>query len=345
MGAEFAGRYPKVASRLQLEPDKCEDPHIERLLEGFAFLAARVHLKIDDDFPGDHRGVPQRRLPALHPAAAGHVAGGVPARSRTGKADDRLSDPARHAHVFAPRGRRALQVQELLRHHALAAHRLRRAMADAGPPVAPGQGPRGLRGLPARVPVPSRDHLREARARFAAPPPERRRQSGLHALRAALQQLPPDHRPRSDAGIEAEAGAAARHRAPPRRLCRGRGDAAVSRTVVPRLPAAAGVLHLPREVPLSRPLRVRRDPGRGVRRAGRVRLPHLALRAERPPPAPRGRRLAEDDPARLHAHRQPVPADLGAGAPRPAPTRISGRGRRPADVSPPRSSRSTRWSA
>ncbi|MGH7578939.1 MAG: type VI secretion system baseplate subunit TssF [Gemmatimonadales bacterium] len=51
MGAEFAGRYPKVASRLQLEPDKCEDPHTERLLEGFAFLAARVHLKIDDDFP------------------------------------------------------------------------------------------------------------------------------------------------------------------------------------------------------------------------------------------------------------------------------------------------------
>jgi type VI secretion system protein ImpG len=51
MGAEFAQRYPKVASRLQLEPDKCEDPHVERLLEGFAFLAARVHLKIDDDFP------------------------------------------------------------------------------------------------------------------------------------------------------------------------------------------------------------------------------------------------------------------------------------------------------
>lgn len=51
MGAEFAGRYPKVAGRLQLERDKCEDPHVERLLEGFAFLAARVHLKIDDDFP------------------------------------------------------------------------------------------------------------------------------------------------------------------------------------------------------------------------------------------------------------------------------------------------------
>ena len=51
MGAEFAERYPKVAGRLLLEPSKCEDPHVERLLEAFAFLAARVHLKIDDDFP------------------------------------------------------------------------------------------------------------------------------------------------------------------------------------------------------------------------------------------------------------------------------------------------------
>src|SRR5919201_5574151 len=51
MGAEFAEKYPKIASRLVLEPEKCEDPHVERLLEAFAFLAARVHLKIDDEFP------------------------------------------------------------------------------------------------------------------------------------------------------------------------------------------------------------------------------------------------------------------------------------------------------
>jgi type VI secretion system protein ImpG len=51
MGAEFAERYPKVASRLMLEPNKCEDPHVERILEAFAFLAARVHLRIDDDVP------------------------------------------------------------------------------------------------------------------------------------------------------------------------------------------------------------------------------------------------------------------------------------------------------
>lgn len=51
MGAEFARRYPKIAGQLQLEPTKSDDPHVERLLEGFALLAARVHLKLDDDFP------------------------------------------------------------------------------------------------------------------------------------------------------------------------------------------------------------------------------------------------------------------------------------------------------
>src|SRR5882762_1220894 len=49
--AQFAERHPKVASRLVLEPTKCEDPHVERLLEAFALLAARVHLKLDDEFP------------------------------------------------------------------------------------------------------------------------------------------------------------------------------------------------------------------------------------------------------------------------------------------------------
>ena len=51
MGAEFADKYPKIASRLVLGPNGSEDPHVERLMEAFAFLAARIHLKIDDDFP------------------------------------------------------------------------------------------------------------------------------------------------------------------------------------------------------------------------------------------------------------------------------------------------------
>ena len=52
MGAHFAEKYPKIAARLMLEESKeSEDPHVERLVEAFAFLAARVHLKLDDDFP------------------------------------------------------------------------------------------------------------------------------------------------------------------------------------------------------------------------------------------------------------------------------------------------------
>jgi len=51
LGAEFARKYPKIAGRLLLEPDKCEDPHTERLIEAFAFLSGRIHKKIDDDFP------------------------------------------------------------------------------------------------------------------------------------------------------------------------------------------------------------------------------------------------------------------------------------------------------
>src|SRR5882762_6699204 len=51
MGDEFARKYPQVAGRLLLDSDRCDDPHVSRLLEGFAFLAARVHRRIDDDFP------------------------------------------------------------------------------------------------------------------------------------------------------------------------------------------------------------------------------------------------------------------------------------------------------
>lgn len=51
VGGEFAQEYPKVAGRLGLEGFDCADPYVERLLEGFSFLAARVQLKIDAEFP------------------------------------------------------------------------------------------------------------------------------------------------------------------------------------------------------------------------------------------------------------------------------------------------------
>ena len=51
MGGEFAKEFPKIAARLGMDGFECADPYVERLLEGFAFLAARVQLKVDAEFP------------------------------------------------------------------------------------------------------------------------------------------------------------------------------------------------------------------------------------------------------------------------------------------------------
>lgn len=48
---EFAKAYPKIAGRLGLESMEVSDPYVERLIESFAFLAARVQLKLDSRFP------------------------------------------------------------------------------------------------------------------------------------------------------------------------------------------------------------------------------------------------------------------------------------------------------
>ena len=51
LAQEFARKYPAAAARLQLEPDRSADPHVERLIEAFALLSARVRHKLHDEFP------------------------------------------------------------------------------------------------------------------------------------------------------------------------------------------------------------------------------------------------------------------------------------------------------
>lgn len=51
MGAEFANEHPKIAGRLGINAETIEDPHVSRLIEGFAYLNARIQHKLDDDFP------------------------------------------------------------------------------------------------------------------------------------------------------------------------------------------------------------------------------------------------------------------------------------------------------
>src|ERR1700722_4177376 len=50
-GGEFAKRYPKVAQRLELGTGSSADPHVERLIESFAFLTGRIQHDIESEFP------------------------------------------------------------------------------------------------------------------------------------------------------------------------------------------------------------------------------------------------------------------------------------------------------
>lgn len=51
MGAEFAEAFPKIASRLGMEGVEVLDPYVERLLQGVAFLSARVQLELELQYP------------------------------------------------------------------------------------------------------------------------------------------------------------------------------------------------------------------------------------------------------------------------------------------------------
>ena len=51
MGAEFASAYPKIAGRLGMEGVEVLDPYIERLMQGVAFLSARVQLELELQYP------------------------------------------------------------------------------------------------------------------------------------------------------------------------------------------------------------------------------------------------------------------------------------------------------
>lgn len=78
MGAEFARDFPKIAGRLGLQHDgstEVADPYVERLLEGSAFLAARVQLKLEEEFPRFTQRMMQTLMPqALAPTPSMLVA-------------------------------------------------------------------------------------------------------------------------------------------------------------------------------------------------------------------------------------------------------------------------------
>ena len=64
-GKDFGKKYPQVASKLDLRESESLDPHVERLIESFAFLSARVRRDIDRDYSQIANGVLEKFCPSL----------------------------------------------------------------------------------------------------------------------------------------------------------------------------------------------------------------------------------------------------------------------------------------
>jgi type VI secretion system protein ImpG len=94
MGAEFAREFPKIAGRLGMEGMEVADPYVERLIEGAAFLAARVQLKQDAEYPQ----LAQRLLDMVCPNLSAPVPSMLVARLTPN------SDPGLIAGFTVPRG-------------------------------------------------------------------------------------------------------------------------------------------------------------------------------------------------------------------------------------------------
>ena len=86
LGAEFAAEFPKIAARLDLSAFECQDPYVERLLEGTAFLAARVEKKLDDGYGRLLESV----LGSVSPDALNPVVSGAVLEMRADLSDDRV---------------------------------------------------------------------------------------------------------------------------------------------------------------------------------------------------------------------------------------------------------------
>ena len=195
-----------------LEPDKCEDPHVERLLEAFAFLAARVHLKIDDEFPE----ITEALLSILYP----HYLRPIPSMSVAEfQVDPEQVKP--EAGLKVERGSvlysrpvggvpcKFRTCYDITFWPVTVAEAEWKTPDRLQPPI---KAPEAVAARAAGPALPGRPDVFQALARFAALLPERREQPDPHALRAALQQLRADPGARPDAEVQAAARSCCRRR-------------------------------------------------------------------------------------------------------------------------------------
>lgn len=98
MAAEFAEEFPRIARRLGIEGHEVADPYVERLLEGFAFVASRIQLKLDAEFPRFTQHLLEILFPnALAPSPSMAVVAFEPRRSDPALAEGYRID--RHAEL------------------------------------------------------------------------------------------------------------------------------------------------------------------------------------------------------------------------------------------------------
>ncbi|MDE2366698.1 MAG: type VI secretion system baseplate subunit TssF, partial [Betaproteobacteria bacterium] len=103
VGGEFAACYPKIAHRLALSEYECPDPHVERLLECFAFLSARVNRKLDDDYTQFSNALLEQLYPhAIRPLPVTAIARFTPDPAK-GNLAEGYHIP-RHTSLFATTG-------------------------------------------------------------------------------------------------------------------------------------------------------------------------------------------------------------------------------------------------
>jgi len=100
MGTEFSRLYPKIAARLELANGSSTDPHVERLIEAFAFLTARLERRLDLELPEISTGL----LGVLYPNLVNPVPPLAIARFEADPAHGKLTSERtipRHTRLFA----------------------------------------------------------------------------------------------------------------------------------------------------------------------------------------------------------------------------------------------------
>jgi type VI secretion system protein ImpG len=104
MGGEFARTYPRVAERLELGRDECADPQVERLIESFAFLSARLQRDLDGELPE----VTTALLGVLYPQLVNPIPPMAVARFEADPTKVKLTSP----HTIAPETRLFAETDE-----------------------------------------------------------------------------------------------------------------------------------------------------------------------------------------------------------------------------------------